>query len=517
MKQGFSIGVLVDQSCTLQAWEFTMLQTCLEKGLAGKVSVLVQKGRSPSPKENSLLRLFQWFERFWFANEDDATNKVSLREISWVHEFVDADNLTVVADMQLDLIYSSADSFFEEQYKDFASHGLWRIIFSEGDYFSCDPKAFWEVMHHSPVTGSHLIVYQRNVPPVDVYHCSTATVPYSVKNNFNSIAWKSSSFLWYRLNELAETGQEVFFKHMQPLENIRYSVIRQPGNLQMLFLFLRNVLRYILYKLESKKQKRFTIAYTGKDFNVLKPDFSSFTNIALPPNSFYADPFLIEHEEKPYIFFENYAEETGRGVISVLKPDNSILTVLQKPYHLSYPFVFKWEGNYFMIPETADANNVQLYRCKEFPGQWEFVNELLSDTVLIDATVFFYQNKWWMFGVTRHHAACSTNDQLLLYYTDHLLSGKWHSHPQNPVATNIANCRPAGRVFEQNGKLYRPAQNNASFQYGYGICINEIEVLTETVYTEKEVFQYLPGVSVPYKAIHTVNKGEMVTVIDAIV
>ncbi len=516
MQRGFSIGVLVDRQCTLQAWEIAMLQACIEKGLAAKIIVLEQKHQGLWPEKNFSLSLFDRFERYWFANQEDAANKVSVRACSWVHEFIDADSFTGLADMQLDIIYSSADCFFEEHFKSFAKYGMWKLVFGEKEYLASKLRAFWEVMNNSPVTGSHLVVYRKDAPPADVYYCSTATVPFSVKNNYNSVAWKSSSFLAYRLNELAETGESVFFKHSPPLEVDEHAIKKQPGNLYMLFLFVRNVFRYILYKLGLKNQKRFTIAFTSEYFDMLKPDFSSFEKMPLPPNSFFADPFLIEHDKMPYIFFENYAEETGRGIISVLKPDKSILTVLQKPFHLSYPFVFKWNDNYFMIPETAEAKNVQLYRCKHFPAQWEFAKELLSDSVLIDATVFFYQNKWWMFGVTRHHPACSTNDQLLLYFTDELMTGKWLAHPKNPVVTNIANCRPAGRVFEQNGKLYRPAQNNASFQYGYGICINEIEVLTETMYQEKVVVQYLPGVSVPYKAIHTVNKGEMVTVIDAI-
>lgn len=517
MQRNFSIGVLVNRHCTLQAWEVAMLRDCIKKGLVSKITVLVQTKQSVSIRKNISLRLFQKFENFWFSNEDDAAQKVFIRESSWVNEFTDADNLTVVASMQLDLIYSSVNSFFEEKYKSFAKYGLWQIVFGEREFFAFHIHAFWEVMHHSPVTGSYLVVYQKNVPPVDIYHCSTATVPYSVKNNFNSVAWKSSSFLAYRLSELAETGADIFFKRRRPLEVDGLSLLKQPGNLNMLFLFIRNGIRYLLYKLYGKKEKRFTIAFTNEYFDALEPDFSSFIKVALPPNSFYADPFLIEYRNKPYIFFENYAKEAGKGIISVLKPDKSIATVLHKEYHLSYPFLFKWQDSYYMIPETGDAGNVQLYRCKQFPEQWEFVKELLSDTVLIDATVFFHQNKWWMFGVTSQHPACSTNDQLLLFYTDDLLAGEWHSHPQNPVVTNIANCRPAGAVFEQNKKLFRPAQNNASFQYGYGICINEIEVLTETMYQEREVVQYLPGVSAPYQAIHTVNKGEMVTVIDAIV
>lgn len=521
MLRTFSIGVLVDQRCSLQAWEIAMLQDCVKTGLAKKIVVLVQKQRNPLQKKNFLFWLFHRFENSWFANDEDATHKTILRKNSWINALIDADDHLAVSDLHLDIIYTGTDAFFDEKFNRYSTYGLWRVVFGEKKYFVSNLRTFWEVMHHSPVTGSQLIVYRKDAISVNVYNCSTATVPYSVKNNFNSIAWKSSSFLAYRLNELNEAGAELFFNRHQQWQPPDQKPLQQPGNLQMLFLFVRNIFRYFMYKLDEHKKKRFTMAFTTENFDIFQPEFSHFRKIDLPQHVFYADPFVIENNHQSFIFFENYNEQTGKGLISVLEPGNadqpaSIKTVLEKPYHLSYPFVFEWNGNYWMIPETASAKNVQLYRCANFPDQWEFVKELLSDCILIDATVLFHQNKWWMFGVTHHHQACSTNDQLLLYYTDDLLTGKWQQHPQNPVATDIANCRPAGKVFEKNGKLYRPAQNNASFQYGYAICINEIEVLTETMYHERPVLEYLPAVNVPYKAMHTVNQSEKMTVIDAI-
>jgi hypothetical protein len=517
MQQTFIIGVVVDPSCSLRAWEVAMLKDCFKKNIVHKVVLLVQKKYPSSPRINFLVRMFQLFENAWFHSEEDASRKEPAENFEWVHATMDADDAKGIAATQLDLIYSAADACFNEVYNGLAKYGLWRVVFGERKYFDADLPAFWEVMDHSPVTGSHLLVYRKAANPTNVYSCSTATVPYSVKNNFNSIAWKSSCFLAYRLHELATSGEKLFFDCYQPSVRNEQTPMPLPGNLYMFFLFFRNGFRYLRYKLARKKRNRFTLAFTTEHFDVFHPEFKLFSQVSLPSDTFYADPFPVEHEQQPYIFFENFDEKKAKGAISVLAPDNSIRTVLQKPVHLSYPFVFSWNGNYWMIPESADAKNVQLYQCKKFPDQWVFVRELLSDCVLIDATILLYQDKWWMFGVTSHHPACNANDQLMLYYTDDLLHGEWLQHPQNPVATNIANCRPAGKIFEQNGKLYRPAQNNASFQYGYGICINEIEVMNETRYQEKLVLGYLPGVNVPYRAIHTINKGEKITVIDAIV
>ncbi len=68
-----------------------------------------------------------------------------------------------------------------------------------------------------------------------------------------------------------------------------------------------------------------------------------------PKDSFLADPFVIARDGKNYVFVEEYPYREGKGVISVLEidPDGRIGTVqrvLERPYHLSYPFVFEHEG-----------------------------------------------------------------------------------------------------------------------------------------------------------------------------
>lgn len=67
-----------------------------------------------------------------------------------------------------------------------------------------------------------------------------------------------------------------------------------------------------------------------------------------------------------------------------------------------------------------------------------------------------------------------------------------------------------------NGKLYRPAQNNASKQYGYGIKVNEIVTMNESVYEEKKVSSITPESAGNLRAMHILNFSENIVVIDGV-
>ena len=72
------------------------------------------------------------------------------------------------------------------------------------------------------------------------------------------------------------------------------------------------------------------------------------------------------------MFFEDVDVTHRRGVISHCRLDSEGKAseprmVLERPYHLSYPFVFRWNADVFMLPETGQNNAVELYRAQEFP------------------------------------------------------------------------------------------------------------------------------------------------------
>jgi len=201
---------------------------------------------------------------------------------------------------------------------------------------------------------------------------------------------------------------------------------------------------------------------------------------------FVADPFMLQHNDRRYMFFEVMNAETKRGEIA-LATGNDALTwsyqqvVLKEPFHLSYPHVFKFQDAFFMTPETLGAGGVCLYQAHDFPLHWSYVARLLEGE-FADPTVFKVDDRWWMF-------ACSTpyqHDTLRLYHASRL-TGPWTEHPRSPIITkDRRRARPAGRILNFNNKLFRFAQDCLE---RYGSCVRTFEILelTPNSYSEVEI------------------------------
>ena len=82
-----------------------------------------------------------------------------------------------------------------------------------------------------------------------------------------------------------------------------------------------------------------------------------------PPDRFWCDPFLLQRDGALHMFVEEYLYESGGGHISMLSRSASgnwsePRTVLERPYHMSYPFIFEHEGELLMLPETTAAGRI---------------------------------------------------------------------------------------------------------------------------------------------------------------
>ncbi len=226
-----------------------------------------------------------------------------------------------------------------------------------------------------------------------------------------------------------------------------------------------------------------------------------------PDKTLWADPFPIEYENQNFIFIEEQQPHEPKAHISVLElsTNNKIISctpVLTKPYHLSYPFVFQHEKEWYMIPETKEAKSVQIFKAKNFPYDWEYEITLIDNIWAVDATPYFDGKLWWLFAnVCDQDGESAINDELCLYYSENLLSDQWTPHQMNPIVSDATMARPAGRIFEYNGKKYRPSQNSMH-QYGKGINLMEIEVLNPANYKENLIRQFIPN-NTNLKRYHT--------------
>ena len=196
---------------------------------------------------------------------------------------------------------------------------------------------------------------------------------------------------------------------------------------------------------------------------------------------FVADPFMILENNTWYMFFEVMSK---RGEIGLAQSSDGLhwdyqQIVLREPFHLSYPYVFKWENEYYMIPEATQSNSVRLYKAVDFPLKWSCVSILLKGRGFRDSSVVYFQDKWWMFTAV-------SSDVLLLYHAETLF-GPWILHPQSPVIMgDYKRTRPAGKVILFQDRIIRFAQDG-SRHYGNSVSAFEITELTATSYREREV------------------------------
>ena len=137
-----------------------------------------------------------------------------------------------------------------------------------------------------------------------------------------------------------------------------------------------------------------------------------------------------------------------------------------------------------MIPETASAGAVELYRAERFPDRWQLVTTLMDNVAAVDPTICEHDGRVWLFA-NMGELGVSIEDELYLFYSDSLF-GPWHGHPLNPVVSDVGRARPAGRLFLRDGHLIRPGQDS-SRTYGGAVVFNRVDLLTDEEYRETPV------------------------------
>jgi len=261
------------------------------------------------------------------------------------------------------------------------------------------------------------------------------------------------------------------------------------------------------------KQWQLAIRFGGE-----RLDSKNLVRVKPDHKGFWADPFVIRREDRTVVFFEEMPAEGDRGEILCFEIHRDgtfgeVQSVLKRDYHLSYPFLFEYEGNLFMTPECADAGKIEAFRCTSFPNKWESHAVLMDGIRAFDPTLVEHNGKWWLFATIQGHGN-SPNDELHLYYADHPF-GNWIPHRLNPVNVDVRRARPAGALFKQGDALYRPAQD-CSVRYGYALSVNKILAMSENEYIEEEVHRILPE-SPDSLGTHTVNQAAGITIYDCFV
>ncbi len=208
----------------------------------------------------------------------------------------------------------------------------------------------------------------------------------------------------------------------------------------------------------------------------------------LPPQRrrWWADPFLLELNGKRYVLCEEMDLRAGRGHIACLPLDDESAecaeptVALRRPYHLSYPYVFRHEGKSYVVPESYEKRRITLYEAREDPPRLFEVGTLVDGFAAVDPTIIRHGDRWWLFCTD---ADTGDNSVLHLWMAEDP-RGPWHPHPGNPIKRDLHSARPAGTPFTANDELIRPAQD-CSQSYGGRIVLNRVRTLTATAFEEE--------------------------------
>ena len=437
-------------------------------------------------------------------------------------DWINDDDVNTIRKYDLDVIIRLGFRILKGGILNSAKCGIWSFHHADNNVNRGGPAGFWEVFQQEPTTGSILQILNEDLDGGQIIAKSYSTTDSTfVKRNQNNYYMKSLSFLPRKLKELHEVGKDEFLKRVQAENNdlIFYDrpLYGKPKNGQFLKLGLINFRKLVNRKIRNWYYfDQWFLLFDIKDG--ISKSLWRYKKILPPKDRFWADPHVITRDDKYFIFIEEYIYKKGKGHIALIEIDKQGNyqykgKILEKSYHLSYPFVFEFNKNFYMLPESSSNKKIEIFKCIEFPNKWEFHGNLMSDIDAVDSTILFHNNKWWLFTGIKENDGASNSDELFLFYSQDPTSDQWIPHPQNPIISDVRRARPAGKIFSYQNKLYRPSQNG-SYHYGYGININRIKKITEFEYEEEVENEILPKWDKQITRIHTFTYVDGLSVID---
>ncbi|HEY7006285.1 MAG TPA: hypothetical protein VH392_07335 [Sphingomicrobium sp.] len=245
--------------------------------------------------------------------------------------------------------------------------------------------------------------------------------------------------------------------------------------------------------------------------------FETGSIIPNPPGAFLADPFTINVDGIDYLFVEEFGFDNRKGVISAYRigehEAERIGVVLEEPYHLSFPFVFRHGGDIYMVPESTSDRSIRLYKSTAFPGGWSEVKVLMSDVPAVDTVIFEHDSLWWMLTTIQGAGPGLNHAELCAFYASDPL-GDWTPHKQNPVVMNALKGRNGGFVRDSDGTPCRVAQVPGFTFYGAASEVYRIEELTPETYRERLVRRVQPDFFPNLDGTHHISSADGLTVYD---
>jgi hypothetical protein len=431
----------------------------------------------------------------------------------FVYRFSAAD-ITKIKNLNLDILLRCGSGILRGDILNAATFGI--ISFHHGDnrINRGGPAAFWEVYHRHDSTG---FILQRLTEELDggkvLIRGNFQTQFYFLLNQAELFT-KSHYYLKLMIEKMALNR-----RMPEILSSIPYShrLFRAPTAGEALVYLIglgKLIVKRIIKRLFSLDY-RWTVAYVRSDWKTCV--LWRGVRLSNLPSRFCAAPFVISRNNKDYCFVEDYDYLRKRGRIAVYELTGSqarfVGVALEESFHLSFPYIFEYEGDLLMCPETSENRDIRIYRCVEFPSKWTLEKIILNNICAVDSILFKREGKWWLLTNTKPMEHADAHSELSIFHSTSPLTDRWVSHQRNPIFVDAGRARNAG-LLRDGDTYYRVSQGQGFDIYGRRVFINKIIELNESGYVESTLCELGPAFDQRAAGIHHFHSNGKVTVFD---
>jgi glycosyltransferase involved in cell wall biosynthesis len=348
-----------------------------------------------------------------------------------------------------------------------------------------------------------------------LYCFASDAVPKSVDmGNISFISLENSPFQW--ASKIAQIHFNYDIKEIEPELLQPFSIKAAESKIAEIYSKKLKSMNMLARFLAKFKIQTYNIGIIQSSCQDILDNLSEMKIVWLEhrfKDRFFADPFLLWQDDiNYYLLAEEFIFWEGKGKIAFLTVDKKSFslkekqTIIEEPYHLSYPFCE--EGGKTVLVESCAADKSYEYHLSE-DRRSVLKKKLVSNVGLIDQTRLKKDGIEWLFATD----VKSPLSQLNIFYR-YKPSKCFIPLDGNPVKNDIRTARPAGRFFLYGDKLIRPVQDSEN-RYGYCIRLMEVLNLDMQGLVEQEIACIKSENNPPFnETFHTFNVYDNFIIVD---
>ena len=416
---------------------------------------------------------------------------------------------------QLDLLIRAGNGILKGEILNSCPKGIVSFHHGNNHFNRGGPPGFWEVFLKQDTTGFIIQRLTDELDGGDILFRGEIPTLFNYVSNLVALQRVANPYMVDVIDDLFSVEPRLTIEEKIPYS---YPLYKKPL-IKIQIQYLLKTVILVFSKLLNRilrRRYRWSVAYqftnNWKDAVLWKS-----IRIKNPINRFLADPFVIHRKGEHYCFLEDYDYALCRGRISVYKINmqgyEDLGLALNEDFHLSYPFIFEFDGEIYMCPETHEANDVRIYKCIEFPLDWKLEKIILKNIKSAYTNIFQKNGKWWLMTSVAKSNEADCSSTLHIYMSDNPITDEWVPHKFYPVIFDPRRARNAGLIIENN-EIFRVNQRQGFDSYGVELAISRIESINSNEYIEYEECSVYPNYFPDLKGTHTFNFSEGLLVFD---